>query len=271
MSIATFDPPLNLEAFQYESLMSTGATRSIRIRAIDEHGHRKRVVLKPNKPNLRQKGAFYPGTSSACELICAIMARELDLNVPDYAIVNVPRDFAETTRQTDKLAGDILLKNIGKNFGSIFDKSLVNWNAGDNNNAQEVINQLEDILTFDVIIMNPDRRKGNPNLMSYGNQLVLIDHALAFIHILLNQKIIPQNLVHNHYATEYLKHKRCSYSRILDKWRDRIDSQKLSEIREMLPCSWQINKSDIDKIFEFLKNRHLNFIEISNRLKEDLS
>ena len=39
----------------------------------------------------------------------------------------------------------------------------------------------------------------------------------------------------------------------------------------MLPYSWQTNESEIDDIFRFLDDRHLNFIDISDRLMEVLS
>ena len=277
MSIATFAPPLKLEAAQYECDMPEGVTRAKLISAIDKHGKLKDVVLKLNNPDVIMEGAHYPGTSLVCELICAIIARELDLNVQDYAIVNVTQDFAETTRNINQPIGDLFLNNIGEHFGSIFDKSLVKWNTEGGNHSQEVINQLEDILTFDVVIMNSDRSKINPNLMCYDNRLVPIDHSLAFIDILshqgsCNDLIIPERYnIRDHCAAQYLQHKGCLYRRILDKWQERINSHKLSEMRKMLPCSWQTNKSEIDKIFKFLENRHLNFIDISNRLMEVLS
>ena len=277
MSIATFTPPLKLEAAQYESGMPEGATRAKLISAIDKHGKLSDVVLKLNNPDATMAGAHHPGTSLVCELICAMIARELDLNVQDYAIVNVTQDFAETTRKINERIGDLFLDNIGEHFGSIFDKSLVEWNTEGGNHSQEVINQLEDILTFDVVIMNPDRGKINQNLMCYGNRLVPIDHSLALIDILshrgsYNNLIIPEAYdIRDHCGAQYLKHKGCLYRRILDKWQERINSHKLSEMRKMLPYSWQTNESEIDKIFEFLENRHLNFIDISNCLMEVLS
>ncbi len=277
MSINTFARPIKLEAAQYSSDMQKGVTRAKLVSAIDTHGKLKDVVLKLNKPNAIAGGAHRIGTSSASELICAMIARKLDLNVQDYAIVNVTQDFAETTRKINHQIGNLFLNNIGEHFGSIYDESLMDWKPTFDNHSQEVIKQLEDILTFDVVIMNPDRRKGNPNLMYNANRLVPIDHSLAFINILspqgdYNNLIIPKSYdIRDHCGVQHLMNKGCLYRRILDKWQQRINSHNLSEIRTMLPYSWQTNESEIDKIFRFLDDRHLNFIDISNRLMEVLS
>ena len=277
MSTNTFVRPLKLEAAQYSSDMQKGATKAKLVSAIDTHGELKDVVLKLNKPKSTATaiGAHHIGTSSASELICAMIARVLDLNVQDYAIVTVTQEFAETTKKINHQIGDLFLNNIGEHFGSIYDESLVDWTSTFDDCSQEVIKQLEDILTFDVVIMNLDRHKGNPNLMYNANRLVPIDHSLAFINIFqgtYHNLIIPESYdIRDHCGSQYLMNKGCLYRRILEKWQQRINSCNLNEIRTMLPYSWQTNESEIDDIFTFLNSRHLNFVSISNRLMEVLS
>ena len=273
MSSATFTPPLQLEAAEYRRVMSEDAPRTLLINTFDKYKKYKLVVMRLRDPGT-QVGHF-GGISLACELICAAIARELGLNVPEYAVVKVTRDFVQSIR--DKRIHDLLLMNIGEHFGSMYHRSLPTWNAEYYNPSQESIRKLEDILTFDAVIMNSERTIWNPNLLSDGSLLIPIDHSLALINCLLDPSmfdaplILAEHDILNHCVAQQLRWKGCSYRRILDKWEKTINSNKLNELRKMLPCHWYNNQDDIDKIFSFLESRHLNFRDISNHLMEVLS
>ena len=276
MSIAILTPPLQLEAVEYRKDMSGGLTQPKLVDALDNHGQYTRVVLKLKNPGTPVRvGGHFAGTSLACELICAVLARALGLNVPDYAVVKVTRTFANSVH--DKLKRDLLLRNIGEHFGSVHNPSLAEWNAKYVTRSQVLFNRLEDILTFDAVVMNGDRSIWKPNLMYRGDLVVPIDHSLALpVHwwkqdILNNPPLFPPQKILEHCAGQLLKRKGCSYRRILDNWQERINSQKLDEVREMLPCCWEYEQGDIDKIFTFLESRDLHFTDISNHLMGVLS
>ena len=283
MSGTIFTPPLQLNAMEYIGEMSSGVTRAKLIWAFDKHQQPKQIVLKLNNPNARMQGAHYKDTSLACELICAVIARALDLNVQDYAVIKVTKDFAESVRNKNPLVSGLLLQNIGEHFGSVHNKSLREWSPRKYIDSQEIINQFEDILTFDAVIMNPDRREGNPNLMYDRNLIVPIDHSLALIKYLSNpmsfnstiltppEPLLSQNTIEQHCAYLQLKQKGCLYKRLLAKWQERINRHKLNELRKMLPRSWNNNQDHIDMIFSFLENRHHYFEDVSTRLIEVLS
>ncbi len=84
--------------------------------------------------------------------------------------------------------------------------------------------------------------------------------------MLNNPPLFPERNIRMHCAGQLLKRKGCSYRRMLDNWQERINSQKLDELREMLPCCWEYEQGDIDKIFSFLKRRDLHFTDISTHL-----
>ena len=109
MSSATFMPPLQLNAMEYLGEMSSGVTRAKLIRAFDKHQQPKRIVLKLNNPNASMRGAHYKDTSLACELICAVIARTLDLNVQEYAVIKVTKEFAESVRDTNPSVSNLLV------------------------------------------------------------------------------------------------------------------------------------------------------------------
>jgi hypothetical protein len=274
MSIFTLTPPLRLAITEDWGIILGGQTRPGLFDTCDEQGQLKEVVLKLRQPDAVFGDGHYAGTSLACELICAVLARAVGLNVPDYAIVDVTQDFAESL--DDNPTRDLLLNNIGPNFGSVHDQSLYEWEAGDQVRSQVLIDQLEDILTFDAIVINIDRHASNTNLLYSHNLLVPIDHSLALSVRSWQQDMLVNPLprleinIREHCAGQLLKGKGCSYRRVFDRWQERIDAQKLEELRAMLPSSWEHQQGDIDKIFTFLKGRHRHFSDISTRLKEVL-
>lgn len=274
MSICTLTPPLRLAAIEDWGITLGGQTRPGVFDTCDEQGQLKEVVLKLRQPDAAIGNGHYAGTSLACELICAVLARTVGLNVPDYAIVDVTQDFAESF--DNNRTRDLLLNNIGPNFGSVYDASLFEWEAEDQIRSQILIDQLEDILTFDAIVINIDRYGGNANLLYSHDLLVPIDHSLALpVHWWQQDMSLtpPPHLeikIREHCAGQLLKGKGCSYRRVFDRWQERIDAQKLEELRAMLPSSWEHQQGDIDKIFTFLKGRHQHFSKISTRLKEVL-
>ena len=274
MSISTLTPPLRLAAIEDWGITLGGQTRPRVFDTCDEQGQLKAVVIKLRRPDAAIGNGHYAGTSLACELICAVLARAVGLNVPDYAIVDVTQDFAESL--DDDPTRDLLLNNIGPNFGSVYDQSLFEWEAPDQVRSQVLIDQLEDILTFDAIVINVDRHGSNMNLLYSHDLLVPIDHSLALPVHLWQQDMLVNPLPHleisirEHCAGQLLKRKDCSYRRIFDLWQESIDAQKLEELRAMLPSSWEHQRGDIDKIFTFLKGRHRHFSKISTRLKEVL-
>ena len=274
MSIGTLTPPLRLAAIEDRGIILGGQTRPRVFDTYDEQGQPKEVVLKLRQPDAFIGNGHYAGTSLACELICAVLARTVGLNVPDYAIVDVPQDLVESFDNNP--TRDLLLNNIGPNFGSVYDQSLFEWEAPNQVRSQVLIDQLEDILTFDAIVINIDRYGSNTNLLYSHNLLVAIDHSLALpVHSWQQNMLVnpPPHLeinIQKHCAGQLLKGKGCSYRRVFDRWQKRIDAQKLEELRAMLPSSWEYQQGDIDKIFTFLEGRHRHFLDISTRLKEVL-
>ena len=140
-----------------------------------------------------------------------------------------------------------------------------------------IIDQLEDVLSFDSIVINGDRKSSNPNLIYRGDRLLMIDHSLALpIYLWEEQALaslppVPEDIIKKHCANRHLRGRRRSYWRVFDNWRERINTQELEELRAMLPDSWERNTGDIDKIFRFLDNRNQRFAEMSDTLMGVLS
>lgn len=271
------EPPLRLVAFEYRKSMEGGNTKPRLVAALDNSDHTMNVVLKLRLPttSVGVREGHYAGTSLACELICAVLARTIGFKVPDYAIVDITRDFANSIH--DDSTRSLFLKNIGLNFGSMYHQSFALWPPRSDKLSQEVIDQLEDVLTFDGIVMNGDRQISKPNLLYRGNELLLIDHSLALpVHLWDQQTLaisppFPEEHIKNHCASQHLMRQGRSFRRVFDTWQEMINTQALVQLREMLPASWEHKPGDIDKIFAFLNRRNLHFAELSNSLTGVLS
>ena len=255
--------------------MEGGNTKPRLVTAIDEHDQTKQVVLKPRIPTASAGDGHYAGTSLACELICAVLARAIGLNVPDYAIVDISPTFANSIH--DSATRELFRNNIGPNFGSVFQKSFALWQPKAHTQSQELIDQLEDVLTFDSIVINGDRKMSKPNLLYRGDQLLLIDHSLALpVHLwkqqtLASSPLYPVEHIKTHCASQHLIRQACSYSRVFENWEERIAILELEKLRTLLPDAWQHKPGDFDKIFAFLSGRNQRFAEMSNYLMEVLS
>lgn len=255
--------------------MEGGNTKPRLVVAADEYGQTKQVVLKLRHPTTSVGDGHYAGTSLACELICAVLARAIGLEVPDYAVIEVTQGFADVIR--DNSTRNLLLNNIGPNFGSVYHESVALWDPMFRNPSQVVIDQLEDILSFDSIVVNGDRQIDKPNLLHRGDELLLIDHSLALpVHLwsqqmLASSPLFPEEHIKKHCARLCLEKQGRPYRKVLDNWQERITTQKLEELRAMLPASWEHNPGDIDKIFGFLDDRNRCFADMSNSLTGVLS
>ena len=267
-------PPLRLDAVEYRPIKMGGNTEPRLVVAEDEFHQKRQVVLKLMRPATPVGDGHYASTSLACELICSALARAIGLKVPDYAIVKITRGFANSIH--DNSTRRLFLDNIGLNFGSEYRKSIPLW-APTYKSSQVVINQLEDILSFDSIVINGDRKRSNPNLLYQNDQLILIDRSLALpVHscdqsALAELPPVPEEVIEGHCAISNLRRQGCSFRRVFDSWQERINAQELKELRAMLPDSWERNVGDIDKIFRFLDNRNQRFAEMSDTLTGVLS
>ena len=257
--------------------MDGGITKPRLIVAIDDNNQTKEVVLKLKFPttSVGPREGHYAGTSLACELICAALARAIGLNVPDYAIVNIAPGFANSIHETS--ARNLIMNNIGLNFGTEYHESFALWDPISYKPSPAAIDQLEDILSFDSIVINGDRQFSKPNLLYRGDEFLLIDHSLALpVHFWDQQTFaslphILKEIIEDHCVKRHLRRRSSSYSRVFDIWQERINSQALEELRAMLPESWEHKPGDIDRIFMFLHGRNRHFSDMSNSLMEVLS
>lgn len=133
------------------------------------------------------KGRQTDRASLCNEWICGHLARALHLPLPPFSLLNVSQELLDEAPSEWKCLGE------GLAFGS---RQHTGCTWLDHAQIQHIpINLRIEIFAFDWWIKNIDRSDGNPNLLWNVNQqqLVVIDHNLAFEHTLS-----PQIFIENH-------------------------------------------------------------------------
>jgi hypothetical protein len=268
--------PFILKCTRIHKRLDGGVTKPLLVTAKDENGKSYKIVLKLRHPDTTD--GHFEGTSLACELICAILARFIELNVPDYAVVYLPRELAESF--LDEKMRRLIEKNVGKNFGTVFLPSVTTWvprNAGE---SFDELNQMEDLVTFNSTIINGDRQLDKTNVLWNGERFFLIDHSCALpVHTQWSNEqirfspLFPENSVRAHCTFKELSRHRQNaynflyYTKLLTIWQKNISTDTLNNIRDLIPSSWEKNCGDLDKIFNFLEARPTRFADISDNLR----
>ncbi len=191
-----------------------------------------------------------------CEVASSMLAKAIGLNTPPIALVNVDAQMASII---DVIPRDIINSSIGLNFGS---KLLV---GGYLNlpNDYPLVNHLEqaatEIIVFDALIQNPDRRIGKPNMFVKGDKFYVFDHELAFSFLELIgtmhnpwEQAAFSSCIRGHFFYRQLKGKTLSLERILQRIKS-IGDELLQDIQAVMPHQWKDEK--MGQIFD-----HLNLI-----------
>lgn len=115
----------------------------------------------------------------AREAVAACLAGDLVLPVPRPWLVEIPPEIISAV--TDTQVSEMLRRSSPVAFGSTRSSSFVAWSSG-HSLTRSMYPLAAQILLFDAIIQNQDRRTNNPNCLVRGNELLIIDHELAFTH-----------------------------------------------------------------------------------------
>jgi HipA-like protein len=239
--------------------MDGGLTRPFIVLAEDAEGHEVEAVLKVRTPD-NADNHFGP-TSLACELTCSILAKALGFSVPDYAVVQVSDELAAAV--SDAAIRATLTANIGPNFGSRLLEGVTDWDEDHQHATPEVLQLLEDVMCFDSVALNDDRRAGRPNLLWRGQELTLIDHSLALTVFTWrpggtnHMTLLTDAQVREHCAFKALANKGRTFAELAGRWGARIDAADLQAARAAIPAEWETTPGHLDQIFGFLNLRHI--------------
>jgi hypothetical protein len=189
------------------------------------------------------------------EAVAAQLATDLSLPIPQCCLLEVTKQFAETV--TDETVRPLFLKSIGWNFGS---KKLPPQFSTIPTDRILPINSRQtaaEILAFDAMIQNPDRRRQNPNCLIRGNELMIYDHELGFS---IGQSVIgwrppwedkSLGFLKDHVFFNQLSGTALDFNRLLGAW-EGIDSTKIINYFVALPDEWHPTSNQAVEIRDYL-------------------
>ena len=134
------------------------------------------------------------------------------------------------------------------------------------------------ILLFDAIIQNLDRRVDNPNCLVRDNDLLIIDHELAFAHRLhLNWQppwvrggMKSFETPGNHIFVQELKGRQIDFGPIRDRWNGLSDT-RLQEYEATIPQEWATARLDIAAALKLIADARDNIDACIGELERILS
>lgn len=200
------------------------------------------------------------------EAVSSMLAADLGLPVPEPFVVEISQDFANMI--PDPQARALANKSIGLNFAS---KKLPAgfhlWPPG-RLVPKSLLPQAAEILAFDMLIVNDDRRPEKPNCLTNGPDLAVIDHEMAFPHCTsyifgwsplweLNALDERRNPTRRHLFHDSLVGKEIDFGSFEARFK-RISPARFEEYFTSLPTAWA-NADGILKILEYLVEVRANF------------
>jgi hypothetical protein len=264
--------PPRLTCIEYRKRLSQNTyTRPLYVVAVDEDDNEFELVMKVRHPDVPTGRGHYKGTSLACELICAMLARAVGLKVPDYAIIEVRSEMPYSVSNSE--VRELLKNNVGANFGTVYIEGTSTWIPRPLVPQATLSSAIEDVLVFDSTVINGDRQADKSNLLWDGQDVFLIDHSVALpVHTWSSETIsksplFPEKNVREHCAFVSINGQGRSFSQLLSQWKSDVSPEDIERLRSTIPSSWEMRTGDLDRIFCFLEGRQKRFEDTSAHLQ----
>lgn len=194
------------------------------------------IVVKLN-------GGMDFGTRGAVfELVGSLMASQLGIECPRPLLVWLSPEFLSVTAARVPTKAHLLEKSTGWNFGSEMLKDAAIWLETAPISPGMLADALK-IFSFDGLTQNADRCNGNPNLMTRGDKLCVIDHECAFSFL---SSILPSSKPWTMGAGDYmerhalrvgLRESNVDWSTLHDNLNG-LTSDFFDSIGDILPTEW---------------------------------
>lgn len=229
----------NVTAVRFDRRMGSGKTWPCLLSAQRANGDEIELVAKFSAGCERRLGGL------VAEAIAALLAADLDLPVPEPLLVDFDGEFVELIRARDPAVAERVAQSVPVAFGSSKLPPGFTVLPKDKAIPQAARAQAIEILAFDALIQNPDRRVENPNCQFNGKDFAIFDHELAFV----TQGIIgwqppwqPGGLDWlkgpvRHVFYNELRGKAVDLTRFKGAWLA-LSDQRLHDYRQALPPAW---------------------------------
>lgn len=207
------------------------------------------------------------------EALCAMLAADLGLPVPEPVLVRLEPDFMEALAETEPKVNQTLATSLPLGFGSTkLPPGFSAW-MRDRLVPEVMRPAAAEIFAFDLLVQNPDRKPDNPNLQARGDQFAIFDHELALITegVLFWQppwvpgSLVQAGSVERHVLKAGLKGYTGGLERLASAWKC-LPNERFDQYRAALPIEWDEAAGVADKGLTFLRevrdNAELAFEEV---------
>lgn len=247
-------------AQRFNSNLPNSANKPIVISGTDKNnGQKGDYVVKFRKAERMSEEA------SMRELLASFIAMEMEIPVVEPAIIQIEENFVETLKGNDswKAANN----SIGDNYGSRYIKEYVTilLNKGLNNHQ---LPYAQDAFAFDMFIQNSDRTNNKPNLLTNGDEIVILDHEIAFGFIfapfvtpnIWEMKENHKDWVRQHCLLPLIKGREYDYDSFSNKF-DNLTEVFWRKASKLIPVDWHTNQFDsIKNILSSISVNRQHFI-----------
>ena len=189
---------------------------------------------------LKFRGAGQGKKALVAEFISGELARAMGLEVPELVFMNLDESFGKT--EPDEEVRDLLKFSVGLNLGLHFLSGAITFDP-----LTSKVDALtaSKVVLLDCLTSNIDRTAKNANLLSWNNELWVIDNgASLFFHHNWNtwkdhlERTFP--FVKDH----VMLRQATALSQAAQEIREAIGPEVLREIVSKVPEDWLINDSD---------------------------
>lgn len=177
------------------------------------------------------------------ELVGAKLAAHFELSSPVPALIVLEPTLAELIANAYPLKAEIVRRSVGLNFGTQVLIGFSTWPV--DKQVPDVMREAAtNIFAFDALLQNPDRRHGNPNLLTKGDTMMVFDHEVAFSFLLdLFPSQTPWNMSNQRYMTDHvfyhqLKSQPIDLTTFTYKL-DELSTEVLEEVFADVPAEWK--------------------------------
>ncbi len=195
------------------------------------------------------------------EVYATVLARELELNVPDSCLIEFPADFRSSLSETGKVT--LKQRHDRYAFGTEYLEGATTYSPSLNTKDFEPY-EIESIYAFDVVINNFDRTPRKPNILLYDRTYYLIDHELSLVYtdVPNSDKNLSLYPFWNHIFHTPLKSK-SQYNTDKPDFEGFLESFRIMNLRKLTQCARQLEQLKyitddahvISKYFDSLRNK----------------
>ncbi len=225
-------------AQRFNDELPNSANKPIVISGVDKStGEKGDYVVKFRKADRMSEEA------SMRELLASFIAMEMEIPVVEPAIIEIGENFVELLKGNDSWA--VASKSLGYNYGSKYLKeySTLILNKPLNNHQ---LPYAQNAFAFDMFIQNSDRTIIKPNLLTNGEDIIILDHEIAFGFIFAS--FLTANIwemaeehklwIRQHCLLPLIKGETYNFEKFSDKF-DNLTNKFWKKAFEIIPEDWR--------------------------------